>query len=76
MKNKSTDLHNHLFMELERLGDEELGGEKLKEEIGRARAVCEVSAQIISNQSLVLKATMAAEKTGGKMKLNLPLLLE
>lgn len=47
MKNKIDDLRNHLFAQLERLGDETLKGEKLKEEIQRAKAVGEVSAQVV-----------------------------
>ena len=56
MKNKLTDLNNHLFAELERLSDEDLAGEKLEEEIRRADAVCSVSCQIIANGTLALKA--------------------
>ena len=33
IKNKITDLNNHLFAELERLSDEELKGDELKAEI-------------------------------------------
>lgn len=56
MKNTLGDLNNHLFAQLERLSDEELKGDELIEEIGRARAVTDVAAQIIENGSLVLKA--------------------
>ena len=47
MKNKIDDLRNHLFAQLERLGDESIKGDALKEEIQRAKAVSEVSAQIV-----------------------------
>ena len=49
MKNKIDDLRNHLFAQLERLGDESIKGEKLTEEIRRARAVSEVSAQVVDS---------------------------
>ena len=56
MKSTLGDLNNHLFAQLERLGDEELSGEKLAEEINRAKAVTGVASQIISNGSLVLES--------------------
>ncbi len=56
MRNKLSDLNNHLFAELERLGDEDLTGDDLKNEIERARSIADVSTTIISNATLQLKA--------------------
>lgn len=62
MKNKLTDLNNHLFAQLERLGDEDLTGEQLTEEISRAKAVTGLASQIIANGTLVLKAAQMAQE--------------
>jgi hypothetical protein len=64
MQNKLSDLNNHLFAQLERLGDEELAGDKLAEEINRAKAVTDVAQQIIANGNLVLKAKIAVDSVG------------
>ncbi len=61
MRNTLGDLNNHLFAQLERLGDEEITGDKLQEEIGRAKAVTDIAAQVVSNASLVLKAQAMRE---------------
>lgn len=74
MKNKLSDLNNHLFAQLERLGDEDLQGDKLVEEINRAKSVTDIAGQIIANGTLVLKAKIAADGAMGEMKI--PLMLE
>lgn len=56
MKNKLSDLNNHLFAQLERLSDEQLKGSALKEEIERSKAIKLVSQEIISAGSLALEA--------------------
>ena len=61
MKNKMTDLNDHLFAELERLGDEETTGDKLQEEIERAKGVSAVAGRIIENARLSLEATKLTE---------------
>lgn len=56
MKNTLGDLNKHLFDQLNRLNDEKLKGDDLKEEINRAKAVSGVATKIIENGSLVLEA--------------------
>lgn len=63
MKNTLGDLNNHLFAQLERLGDEELTGEKLTDEINRAKAITSVASQIIANGSLVLEARKVVDNS-------------
>lgn len=57
MKNSLGDLNNHLFMQIERLNDEDLVGVDLEEEILRAKAVSNVAKNIIDNAALMLDAT-------------------
>ncbi len=61
MKNTLGDLNNHLFAQLERLGDEDLSTEELEREINRSDAITKVATQIINNGALVLKAKQAHE---------------
>jgi hypothetical protein len=61
-QNKLADLNNHLFAQLERLGDEDMSEEETKKEIERARAITGVAKQIISNGNLVLKAAKFADE--------------
>lgn len=56
MKNKLSDLNNHLFAQLERLSDEELKDEALQEEIERSKAVQGIAGSIINNAKLALDA--------------------
>jgi len=55
MRNTLGDLNNHLFAQLERLGDEDLKDEALQTEIERAKAITGIASQIIANGALVLK---------------------
>ena len=56
MKNKLSDLNNHLFAQIERLGDEDLDAEQIEKEARRAEAITEVADQIIRNADLQFKA--------------------
>lgn len=56
MKNKLSDLNNHLFAQLERLSDEDLSTEQIAQEVDRAKAIVGVSDQIIGTAALQFKA--------------------
>lgn len=56
MKNKLSDLNDHLFAQIERLGDEEMTEEQIEKEAKRAEAIVAVADQIVKNADLQLKA--------------------
>lgn len=59
MKNQLIDLNNHLFAQMERLGEETLSGEKLGQELNRSKAMTGIAKEIISNAQLALDAEVA-----------------
>ena len=69
IKNSLVDLHNHLFEQLERLNDNDLTGDELKEELVRAKAITAVSSQIIANGNLMIQAHREECRNTGIMKL-------
>lgn len=48
-KNKINDLRDHLFAQLERLGDESVKPESMYSEIERAKAIAEVAKVIVES---------------------------
>ena len=76
MRNTLGDLNNHLFEQLERLNDEELKGENLKEEIMRAKAVTDIAAKIIDNANTVLDAKKLQSEVLGRSNVTIPKMLE
>lgn len=76
MKNKLVDLNNHLFAQLERLSDEELTIEQIEQEAIRSAAIVSVSAQIINNADVALKAINTIAIRGEKFKQALPMIFE
>lgn len=67
-RNKLTDLNDHLFAQLERLNDEELTDEQVAKEVQRAKAITQVSSQVIKNAKVTLDAMKLVSK--GELTLN------
>jgi hypothetical protein len=71
MKNKLTDVHNHLMETMEWLMDREITGEALVEQINRANAVCKVAQHIVDNGNLAVNAAKAVAEWPELRKLSL-----
>ena len=56
MKNKLTDLRDHLFELIETMKDSDLEGDKLDQEIKRSLAINELSKTVITSNALMIKA--------------------
>jgi hypothetical protein len=64
MKNKLTDLNDHLFAQLERLSDEQLTPEQVDKEAKRGKAIVAVADQIVKNASLQVQAARLVSEKG------------
>ena len=64
MQNNLSDLNNHLFAQLELLGNGELSTEELEAEIKKSKAMTSISAQILKIADVQLKAIKVAEDCG------------
>lgn len=74
MKNKLSDLNNHLFAQLERLSDEDLSAEKIEQEVKRADAIVAVAEQIARGADLQLKAATLVANHGDRFRAPLAML--
>lgn len=74
MKNKLSDLNNHLFAQLERLSDEDLTPEQIEQEVSRTDAVVKVSDQIVKNVGMQLRAVDLLANHGDRFKPQLTML--
>lgn len=76
-RNTLMDLNNHLFAELERLGDEDLSQEELEKEIARADAITKVGNVLVNNAKTALEATKTQMEWGRRDTVQIPdMLLE
>ncbi|WP_191863976.1 hypothetical protein, partial [Stenotrophomonas sp. AS012628] len=74
MKNKLTNLNDHLFMQLERLSDEDLTAEQIETEVRRTDAIVAVSDQIVRNADMHLKAVHLLANHGDRFRAHLPMI--
>lgn len=55
-RNKITDLNDHLFAQLERLGDETIPEGEMELEIKKAKAMSGIASQIIKSNKVIIDA--------------------
>jgi len=64
MKKREKELEDFLFNQLERLDDQKLKGDELKQEINRSDAIGRAAGRIINNRKLILDAVRVSESSG------------
>lgn len=68
MKNRISDLRNHMFAQLERLGDENLSQEQLSLEISRSKAISDLGKVVVeSAKTELLHAKLVGGKSGKEL---------
>lgn len=72
MKNRLTDLNDHLFAQLERLGDENLSADQIEAEAKRADAIVALADQVTKNADTMLKAARLFADHGDRVLPMLP----
>jgi hypothetical protein len=68
MKNRLSDLNNHLFAQLERLSEEDLTPEQIDQEAKRGAALVSIADQIIRNADLTFKAATLVANHGDRFR--------
>ncbi len=63
-KNRLSDLNDHLFAQLERLGQDDLTVEQIEAEVARSEAIIGVSTQVMKNADIHLKAAQMLADNG------------
>lgn len=74
MKNRLTDLNDHLFAQLERLSEEDLTSEKIEDEVKRSEAIVKISDQIVGNARMTLEACKLVAAHGDRFAKHLPMI--
>lgn len=68
MKNKLSDLNDHLFAQMERLSEEGLTAEQIQQEAKRGESMVSVADQIIRNAELTFKAATFVATHGDRYR--------
>ena len=76
MKNRLSDLNNHLFAQLERLGDEDLTPDEIEKEAKRGEAIVDVADKIIRNAALQIEAAKLVAEYGTDPQPYLPQIVD
>lgn len=71
-KNRVSDLTDHLFAALERLGDESLDADQVATEVSRAEAVVKVADQLVETYDMQLRAAKLYAEHGERVLGHLP----
>lgn len=74
MKNRITDMNDHLFAQLERLADDDLSKEQLEAEVSRTEAMVKVADMIVDNARLGIQAATLVANHGDRFRKDLPML--
>jgi len=72
MKNKLSDLTNHLFAQLERLADEDLSSDEIEREVTRTDAIVSLTDKITGTADLQLRAAKLFAEHGQAVMPMLP----
>lgn len=68
MKNRISDLRNHMFAALERLGEENLSQETLSMEVSRSKAISDLGKVIVESvKTELLHAKLVGGKSGKEL---------
>ncbi|MEX2480232.1 MAG: hypothetical protein WD928_05160 [Gammaproteobacteria bacterium] len=74
MKNRLSDLNDHLFAQIERLSEEDLTAEQIEGEVKRSDAIVQVADAIVDNARLQLQACKLIADHGDRFEKRLPML--
>ncbi|MBN9235132.1 MULTISPECIES: hypothetical protein [Phyllobacteriaceae] len=74
MKNRITDLNDHLFAQMERLSQEGLTSDELEAEVQRTEAMVQIADKIVDNARLGIAAATLVANHGDRFRKDLPML--